>query len=138
MRRASGSRASVTRRPSRAVALARVRKLCLALPETSERLSHGAPTFFVRANAPFVMFLDNHHGDGRLALWCAAARGVGEVLVASSPTHYFVPPYVGHLGWVGIRLDRGLAWARITEAIEDAYLARAPNALRGRGSARRP
>jgi hypothetical protein len=109
--------------------LERVRAACLALPEVSERLSHGQPAFFVRGRRAFVMYLDNHHGDGRLALWCAAPEGVQAGLVGTAPEHYFVPPYVGHRGWVGVRLDRGLAWDEIAGAIEDAYLEVAPAAL---------
>jgi hypothetical protein len=75
-------------------ALDRVRELCLSLPETSERLSHGQPSFFIRDKKTFVMYLDNHHGDGRLALWLAAPRGMQEALVESAPEHYFRPPYV--------------------------------------------
>jgi hypothetical protein len=102
-------------------ALERVRELCLSLPETSERLSHGAPTFFIRGKKSFVMYLDNHHGDGRLALWCAAPEGMQEALVESAPEHYFRPPYVGHRGWIGVRLDRDLDWNDVAGAIEDAY-----------------
>lgn len=66
-------------------ALARIRKICLSLPETSERLSHGAPTFFIRRKRAFVMFHDNHHGDGRLAIWCAAPHDVQRMLVEGAP-----------------------------------------------------
>ena len=110
-------------------ALDRVRELCLALPETSERLSHGAPTFFIREKRSFVMFHDDHHGDGRLALWAAAPAGLQAMLVDGAPEHYFVPPYVGHQGWIGVRLDRGLAWEEIAGVVEDAWLARAPKRL---------
>ena len=113
----------------RDAALARVRKHCLALPEVNERLSHGAPTFFIRDKKTFVMFLDDHHGDGRLALWCAAPEGMQQALAEGEPERYFVPPYVGHRGWVGVRLDRGLDWNAIAGAIEDAYLVTAPPAL---------
>jgi hypothetical protein len=109
--------------------LDRIRELCLALPETEERLSHGAPTFFIRGKRTFVMFLDNHHDDGRLALWCAAPEGLQETMVEAAPEHYFVPPYVGHRGWVGVRLDRDLPWEEIAGAVEDAYLAVAPQSL---------
>jgi hypothetical protein len=102
--------------------LERVRELCLSLPETSERLSHGQPSFFVRGKKTFVMYLDDHHGDGRLALWLAAPEGMQEALVEAAPEHYFRPPYVGHRGWLGVRLDRDLAWDEIAGAIEDAYL----------------
>jgi len=110
-------------------ALDRVRTACLALPEATERLSHGQPTFFLRGKRVFVMYLDNHHGDGRLALWCAAPPGVQQGLVGTAPEHYFVPPYVGHRGWLGVRLDRGLAWEEVLGAIEDAYLEVAPRSL---------
>src|SRR2546422_9459333 len=69
-------------------ALARVRKICLALPETTERPSHGAPTFFVREKKSFVSYMDDHHGDGRLALWCAAPPGMQRGLVNASPEHF--------------------------------------------------
>jgi len=112
-----------------AQALERVRRACLALPETSERLSHGAPAFFVRATRAFVMFHDDHHGDGRLAIWAAAPPGMQSMLVDGAPEHYFVPPYVGHQGWVGARLDRDLPWEEIDGVIEDARLTRAPKRL---------
>ena len=83
----------------------RVRRLCQALPETSEKLSHGEPTFFV-AKKVFVMFADNHHDDGRVAVWLPVPPGAQQSLIESSPTVYFRPPYVGHRGWVGIELAR--------------------------------
>jgi hypothetical protein len=110
-------------------ALERVRRACLALPETSERLSHGAPTFFIRATRAFVTFHDDHHGDGRLAIWAAAPPGMQAMLVDGAPERYFVPPYVGHQGWVGARLDRDLPWEEIEGVIEDAWLTRAPKRL---------
>ena len=110
-------------------ALERIRELCLALPETSERLSHGAPTFFVRGKRAFLMVLTNHHGDGRFAVWCAAPEGVQEMLVAADPEKFFVPPYVGHRGWLGVRLDKGLDWNEIVGIAEDAYAEVAPAGL---------
>ena len=101
--------------------LRRIRELCLALPETSERLSHGAPTFFVRGKRAFLMVLTNHHGDGRFAIWCAAPAGLQQVLVEADPERFFVPPYVGHRGWLGVRLDRGVNWDEMTGILEDAY-----------------
>lgn len=83
--------------------LNRVRRICLAMPETSERLSHGAPTFFAKKRA-FTMFMDNHHNDGHLAVWTAAAPGQQAALIALSPKTYYRPPYVGVKGWVGIEL----------------------------------
>lgn len=85
--------------------LERVRRLCLALPETSERLSHGEPTFFVHKKV-FVMFAGNHHGDGRIAVWLPVPAGIQVALIESSSATYFKPPYVGVRGWVGIELDR--------------------------------
>lgn len=110
-------------------ALALVRSLCLALPETSERPSHGHPAFFVRGKRCFVMYLDDHHGDGRLAIWCAAPLGAQDELVETAPERYFVPPYVGYRGWVGLRLDRGPSRDEVAAVVEDAYLAVAPAAL---------
>jgi hypothetical protein len=117
-------------------ALERVRALCLGLPEVVERPSHGAPTWFVRGEKTFVMYHDDHHGDGRLALWCAAPEGMQEALVAGEPEHYFRPPYVGHRGWVGVHLDRGLDWNEIAGAIEDAYATVAPKTLVERAASR--
>jgi len=105
--------------------LSRLREICLALPETSERPSHGAPTFFVRGKRAFVMVMDNHHGDGRFAIWCAAPDGMQDVLVAGNPDRFFVPPYVGHRGWVGVRLDRGIDWEELQGIVEDAFSIRA-------------
>jgi hypothetical protein len=83
----------------------RVRRICLALPDTSERLSHGEPTFFVH-NKVFVMFANNHHGDGRIAVWLPAPEGAQAAILESAPKVYFKPPYVGVKGWIGIELAR--------------------------------
>ena len=84
--------------------LARVCRLALALPGTSEKISHGEPTFFV-AKKVFVMFANNHHNDGRIAVWLAAAPGEQAALVGSEPAKFFKPPYVGVKGWLGIQLE---------------------------------
>ena len=84
----------------------RLRKICLALPETSERLSHGDT---------------DHYGSGHFAAWCAAPLGAEDTLVRSDPETFFVPPYVGYRGWVGIRLDRDPDWDQVKAIIEDAY-----------------
>ena len=100
--------------------LTRVRTACLTLPETSERVSHGGPAFFVRISgfagdrgdrppstrktACFVMFLNDHHGDGHLAIWCAAPDGVQAEMTETEPERFFRPPYVGHRGWLGVEL----------------------------------
>ena len=109
--------------------LEKLRKICLALPETSERLSHGAPTFFVREKRSFLMVLTNHHGDGRFAVWCAAPEGMQAMLVDADPERFFVQPYVGHRGWLGLRLDRGLDWNEVAGIAEDAYAEVAPARL---------
>jgi hypothetical protein len=105
--------------------LARIRAHCLALPDVAERLSHGRPTFFV-ATKQFVQHGVDHHGDGRVALWCAAPVGMQAMRVRADPERFFVPPYVGHRGWLGVRLDRRLPWAEIAGVIEDAYAMIAP------------
>lgn len=110
-------------------ALAEVRKACAALPEVEERPSHSAPTFFVRGKKSFVMFHDDHHGDGRLAIWCAAPPGVQEELVEAEPDRFFRPPYVGHRGWLGVELDRSPDWAEVAAILADAYRMVAPKAL---------
>ena len=110
-------------------ALAKVREACLALPEVTERLSHGSPTFFIRDKKTFVMFLDDHHGDGRLALWVAAAPGVQAEMVDEEPERFFVPPYVGHRGWLGVRLDVDVDWDEMAGIVEDAYRQVAPKTL---------
>jgi len=115
--------------------LERIRRICLALPEVSERLSHGAPTFFVRGKRAFVMVLTNHHGDGRFAIWCAAPDGLQAMLVEADPERFFVPPYVGHRGWLGVRLDRALDWDELTGIVEDAFADVAPRALVERAAA---
>ena len=102
-------------------ALARVRALCLAHAEVSERLSHGAPTFFIRDAKTFVSFVDDHHGDGKLAIWCAAPPGAQEVLIAADPERFYRPAYVGHRGWVGVRLDRAPDWKIVGSVIADGY-----------------
>jgi hypothetical protein len=121
--------AAVVAPAERELALARIREICLSLPETSERLSHGAPTFFLRGKRAFVMVLTDHHGDGRFALWCAAPAGMQRVLVDGDPESFFVPPYVGHRGWLGVRLDRALPWDVIAGIAEDAYAEIAPAKL---------
>lgn len=105
--------------------LARVRAACLALPHTSERLSHGGPAFFLREKKCFVMFLDDHHDDGRLAIWCAAPEGVQAEMVETEPDRFFRPPYVGHRGWLGVHLLT-VADDELTAIVMEAFRAVAP------------
>ena len=106
-----------------------VREICLALPEASERPSHGEPTFFVGGKRSFATIWDSHHGDGRFALLCAAPAGMQAALVKADPERVFVPPYVGHRGWIGVRLDRGFDHDEIAGIVEDAYGEVAPAKL---------
>jgi hypothetical protein len=116
--------------------LARVRPVCLALPEVVERLSHGTPCWFVRGKKTFVMFADHHHGDPHVALWAAAPPGVAAELIAAEPARFFRPPYVGHRGWVGLRLDLTGADAldddELRGLVTDAYRHVAPKGLSAR------
>jgi hypothetical protein len=113
----------------RKAALERLRQICLALPETSERPSHGAPSFFVRDKKCFLMLLDDHHGDGRFAIWCAAPPGNQELLIAANPGRFFRPPYVGHRGWLGVLLNDGVDWDELEGVVEDAFASVAPKSL---------
>jgi hypothetical protein len=108
--------------------LDRLRAICLALPEVTERLSHGEPTWFVRGKKTFVTYADRHHDD-RVAFWSAAAPGTQQALVAEDPDTYFVPPYVGGRGWLGVRVDRPLDWAVVAELVDEAYRQVAPRSL---------
>jgi hypothetical protein len=105
-----------------------LRRLCLALPETTERLSHGEPTWFVRDKKTFVMYANHHHND-RLAFWCAAPDGAQEMRVEADPEQFFVPPYVGHRGWLGVFLDVPVDWDEIADIVTEAYRVVAPKKL---------
>lgn len=109
--------------------LEQIREVALALPQTSERLSHGAPSFFIKKTKNFLNFAENHHGDGRIAMWAAATLDAQQLLVNAEPKHFFVPAYVGHLGWVGVRLDKGIAFKKVKAIIEQAWRVRAPAKL---------
>jgi len=103
---------------SREEHLLRVRRLCAALPQTNEKLSHGEPTFFVGGKV-YVMFANNHHNDGHVAVWIPVPPGFQATLLKTEPCKFFMPPYVGVRGWIGIELaaisDEELA-AHICEA----------------------
>jgi hypothetical protein len=110
--------------------LARLRSLCLALPEAHEVKAWGEPTFRVR-NKLFAMYADagNHHGAGRCAVWCKATHLTQDLLVRSDPERFFVPPYVGPSGWVGVYLDRSPNWKALADLLEDGYRMTAPKRL---------
>jgi hypothetical protein len=109
--------------------LPRLRDLCTTLPEVTERTSHGEPAWFVRDKKMFVMYADRHHDD-RVGCWLAAPAGSQEAHVGAEPDRYFVPPYVGTRGWLGVRLDvRGVDWAELGELVTEAYRSVAPTRL---------
>jgi hypothetical protein len=110
----------------------RLRELCLALPEAIERASHGGPAFFVGSRKQFVALDDHHHGADHLAFWCAAPLGAQAELIAQNPGQFFRPPYVGHRGWVGVRIDCDPDWTEIDEIVRDSYRQVAPKRLAAR------
>ncbi len=110
--------------------VARLRAICLALPEVTERLSHGSPTWFVRDRKTFVSaHADGHHHNQFPHLWCAAPPGAQEEMVDTDPERFFRPPYVGHRGWLGVRLDDPVDWDEIGTIVEEAYRVVAPKTL---------
>jgi len=106
----------------------RLRSICMTLPEATERPSHGEPTWFVQGKKTFVMFA-NHHHDDRVAFWCAAPPEAQRMLVDSAPDRFFVPPYVGHRGWLGVWLDVPVDWDEIEDVVIEAYRTVAPRRL---------
>ena len=110
--------------------LTRVRDICMAFPEVTERLSHGAPTWFIRDKKTFANLSEHgHHQNEFPHLWCAAEPGAQDLLVSTRPDRFFVPPYVGGRGWLGVRLDGRPNWEEIAELCEDAYCVVAPKTL---------
>src|SRR6476660_1621182 len=103
-RNAKGEQRTLKAKPF-ARQLQRVRKICLSLPDTMEKLSHGEPTFFVKKRV-FAMFSNNHHHDGHVAVWVPTPPGVQEALIEEAPLVYYRPPYVGVSGWIGVELDQ--------------------------------
>ena len=110
--------------------LDRLRAICLSLPEVTERLSHGAPTWFVRGKTTFVTYWeDGHHANHFPHLWCAAPPGAQAELIEAEPGRFFRPPYVGHRGWIGVRLDPPVDWTELAQICEEAYRTVAPRRL---------
>jgi hypothetical protein len=106
------------------------RTYCLQLPEVLERLSHGEAAFFIQTKKCFVMFANNHHNLGWVALWVAATLDFQQAMLQQNPSAYFIPPYVGHRGWLGIRLDTDLTWEILENHLLEAYCCVAPKRLR--------
>lgn len=111
----------------------RLRGLALALPLVTERPSHGAPSWFVEAAPMFASLDDHHHGADHLAVWLAAPPGVAATRVADDPATFFVPPYVGTRGWLGVRLAASTDWDEVADLLSDAWDVVAKPAQRGRG-----
>jgi hypothetical protein len=116
--------------------LDRVRRIALALPEVTERRSHGAPCFFVRDVRPVCYFHDHHHGDNRISMWCPAPPGVAEALVSAEPERFFAPPTSAagtFAGWLGVYLDAtgrdAVDWTEVAAIVTDAYRTVAPKTL---------
>ena len=105
--------------------LQKLRKTISAWPETDERISHGAPTWW-GGKKTFATFHPNHHGDGRIAVWIKSTFETQEALVEAEPELFFVPPYVGPSGWLGVRLDRKIEWGMVEALLEDGYRMVAP------------
>lgn len=105
-----------------------VREICLGLPEAEEKLSHGTPDFHVRGKT-FATYTVNHHGDGRVALWLNSPDGAQQLYSERDPSYYFVPPYVGPRGWLGVELNQGLGWDRIAQHVVAAYNKVAPKSF---------
>lgn len=105
-----------------------VREVCLWFPEAEEVTSHGSPDFRVRGRT-FATYVVNHHGDGRIALWLNAPAGAQELYTREEPKHFFVPPYVGPRGWLGVHLNKGISWKRVAKLVREAYEKVAPPAL---------
>lgn len=117
------------RRPSNPVAVQQLREICLALPEVTERLSHGEATWFIRDKKSFCQTWDHHHDD-RFGFVCAAPPGVQAELIETEPERFNRPPYVGGRGWIGVYLDvPGVDWAEIAAIVRDAYCVIAPPKL---------
>jgi hypothetical protein len=110
-------------------AQAHLRELCAELPEVTERVSHSSVTFFVRGKRVVAYVTDDHHGDGRLALIVPAPPGVQDELLRSEPDRFFRPPYVGHRGWIGLRLDVDRDGEEVRRILHDAYRQVAPAPL---------
>lgn len=106
-------------------ATARLRPICLALPEATEKQAWGDVTFRIRDKI-FAMIKS---GDGRVSVWAKAPPGSQQVLVGSDPATFFVPPYVGSKGWVGMRLDRDPDWTEVANVVARSYRLVAPRRI---------
>jgi hypothetical protein len=121
---------ALRRRPLRPKSpVERLRAICLALPDTSEKVAWGEPTWRVGGKL-FAQLDDHHHGADHLAVWMPAPLGEQESMIFLDPDRFFRPPYVGQRGWVGVRIDRRPNWTLIASLVKQAYLEVAPPRLR--------
>jgi predicted DNA-binding protein (MmcQ/YjbR family) len=101
--------------------VARLRAICMALPEANEKTSHGEPTWFAGKGKVFAMLDNHHHGAAHLSVWLPAGPGAQQSLIEQDPRRFFRPPYVGSGGWVGVVLDTRPNWAMVAWLVEQAY-----------------
>jgi predicted DNA-binding protein (MmcQ/YjbR family) len=126
-RRSAARSPAARKRPSSASrtragdALARLRAICLALPEAGEKLSHGEPTWFAGKGKVFAMYDNYHHGAPHASVWLPAPPGLQEALIESDPKRFWRPPYVGHKGWIAIVLDTKPDWNVVAGLVEQAF-----------------
>src|SRR6476619_4101690 len=113
--------AILRRTPAEEKLTARLRKICLALPEAHEKLSHGEPTWFAGKGKVFAMLDSHHHDSPHLAVWLPHPPGAQEALVDTDPERFFRPPYVGPSDWVGVILDTRPNWSMVEEMVRDAF-----------------
>ena len=113
------------RRRSGRTPVERLREICLALPETTEKVAWGEPTWRVRGRL-FAQLDDHHHGADHLAVWLPAPLGEQEAMIFTDPARFFRPPYVGQRGWVGVRVDQRPDWALVARLVEQAHRQVAP------------
>jgi hypothetical protein len=113
---------AATRRGSEAAAVARLRRICMALPEANERVSHGEPTWFAGKGRSFATLDNHHHGAEHLSVWLPQPIGAQEALIAAEPRRFFRPPYVGPSGWVGVVHDDRPDWGLVAQLVRDAYV----------------
>ena len=106
-----------------------LRDICRGFPEVTERLSHGSTTFFIRDKRVLCYLSHDHHGDGRLAVVYPAPDGVQAEVIAAEPDRFFRPPYVGHRGWIGLRLDVDPDLEEVAGMLQEAYRQVAPKTL---------
>lgn len=129
---AATGRGHARQRPAGSAVVARLRRLCLTLPEAVEKLSHGEPTWFAGAGKVFATLDDHHHGAEHLSVWLPLPLGAQEALMAEDPARFFRPPYVGGRGWVAVVLDGAPDWRQVAALLREAYLTVASRRLAAR------